>query len=117
MLAQIDPKAAADGLVGPAALGWIIVGLVIALAFVVRAYMAQNTEHAKALADANAKHAAELSAERAAHSAALAGVQAQLIEQLRTDAKEQRELLMQIVPLAGKLTEGLEIIESLSKGE
>lgn len=104
MLAQIDPKAAADGLVGPAALGWIIVGLVIALVFVVRAYMAQNTAHAKALADANAAHAAEVAA-----------MQKEMRETQRSDAKEMRELVRETVPLAGKLTEGLEILERLSK--
>jgi len=33
-----------------------------------------------------------------------------LIEQLRIDAKDQREILSQILPLSTKLSEGLEIL-------
>lgn len=47
----------------------------------------------------------ELSAARAAH-----------LETIKADAKEQREILTQIVPLSAKLTEGLEIIERMTKG-
>lgn len=92
VLAQIDPKAAADGLVGPAALGWIIVGLVIALLAVVRAYVLLGRES----------------------KAEVTAMQKEARETQRADAKEQRELLMQIVPLSAKLTEGLESLERIT---
>lgn len=38
------------------------------------------------------------------------------IETIKADAKEQREILTQIVPLSAKLTEGLEILERMTKG-
>ncbi len=92
VLAQVDPKAAADGLVGPAALGWIIVGLVIALVAVVRAYVVLSREN----------------------KAELATREKEARETAKADAKEQREMLMQIVPLSAKLTEGLESLERIT---
>ena len=50
------------------------------------------------------------SAEREARAKDLADSQAKLIEQLRVDAKDQREILSQILPLSTKLSEGLEIL-------
>lgn len=91
LLAQIDPKAAAEGL-GANFLPWALVLTLVALAFVVRYAISQNTAHAAAVA---AMHAEQLTAQR-------------------ENAKEMRELLMQIVPLSTKLTEALEIVERLT---
>lgn len=57
----------------------------------------------------------ELQGARVAHAKEIADAQAKLIETIRADAKEQREILGQIVPLAAKLTEGLEILERLTE--
>ncbi len=98
VLAQIDPKAAADGLVGPAALGWIIVGLVIALAFVV-----------KYAIDQNSKHATELATLQKAKDDAVGALQATLLATVKADAEEQRKLLIQVMPLSTKLLEMIEL--------
>lgn len=91
VLGQIDPKVAAEGL-GSNFLPWALVLTLVALAFVVRAYLAQNT----------------------AHAAEIAAMQKEARETQRADAKETRELLMQIVPLSAKLTEGLESLERIT---
>lgn len=52
-----------------------------------------------------------LDSERKAHASELLDSQTKLIESIRADAKEQREILSQIVPLSTRLTEGLEILE------
>lgn len=115
VLAQVDPvKTAADGLAAnfwPYALA--LVGA--ALVFVVRQYVAAQTAHAKELSEVRTAHAAELAKRNEAHAAELAKLQAQLIEALRDASKEQRDLLLQIVPLTGKLTQGLEIVEQMSR--
>lgn len=98
-LAQLDAKTAAEG-IGANFLPWAIVGLCIALGFTVKAYLAKSAEVA-------ALHVAQAAALEKAASERLADVKA--------DAKEQREILSQIVPLSTKLTEGLEILERLTK--
>lgn len=55
-----------------------------------------------------------VSTEREAAAKALADLQARYVDTIRADAKEQREILFQIVPLASKLTESLEILERLT---
>jgi apolipoprotein N-acyltransferase len=91
VLGQLDPKAAAEGL-GANFLPWALVIVLFALAWVVKAYVDQGQ-----------KHALELAA-----------VQKEARETQRADAKETRELLMQIVPLSAKLTEGLESLERIT---
>lgn len=44
----------------------------------------------------------------------LSAARSQLIETIKSDAKEQQSLLAQIVPLSSKLTEGLESLERLT---
>lgn len=44
----------------------------------------------------------------------LADLQTKYVETIRADAKEQREILAQVVPLTAKLTEGLELLEKLT---
>lgn len=56
----------------------------------------------------------QISEERRQYGVDLAQAQAKLIETLREDAKEQRAILSQIVPLSTRLTEAIEIIERLT---
>lgn len=95
VLAQIDPTAAvAQGLSGgnAQALAW---GLAISLAVIAYLY--------KQISDLRREHAVELAAKSK-----------ELADQLRADAKEQREILSQIVPLAAKLVDALEAVERLT---
>lgn len=95
VLAQVDPTAAvAGGLAGgnATALAW---ALAIAGGVIVYLY--------KQVSDLRSTHAAELAA-----------LQKETKEAQKSDAKEQRELLMQIVPLSAKLTEGLESLERIT---
>lgn len=55
-----------------------------------------------------------LSEDRKAFAQALASQQAALVETLKEDAKEQREILSQIVPLASKIVDGIEALERIS---
>lgn len=87
----MDPTPIANGLAANP-LAW---GLAIAL--VVIAYLYRKIDD-----------------ERRQHGADLVAAQNKLIETLREDAKEQREILSQIVPLATRLTEAIEIIERLT---
>ena len=95
-LAQIDPSGFSKDLNSALALG-----LALALAAIGYLFKSQNDE-------------------RREHAKALEAAQAKLVETIRADAKEQREILSQIVPLSTKLTEGLEILErvtdTLTKG-
>lgn len=52
--------------------------------------------------------------EKTKHAAEMAAREKEAREIARADAKEQRELLMQIVPLSAKLTEGLESLERIT---
>lgn len=87
----MDPAVAANGFASNP-LAWGLVAALAAVGFLFRT----------------------LSAERAAFAAALERNQTQLVETLKADAKEQREILSQIVPLATRLTEGIEILERIS---
>lgn len=90
----MDPASVANGLaVNP--LAWM---LAITLAVVGYLY--------KQLSDERVRHAKELGEAKDA-----------LIASIRADAKEQREILSQVVPLAAKLVEGLEILEDLTRDE
>ena len=102
-LAQIDLKPGADGL-GSNFLPWACAILIAALVYVVK--------HA---VDTNAKHAGEIAALQLTHATALEKVSADRLADVKADAKEQREILNQIVPLSAKLVEGLEILERLTK--
>ena len=55
-----------------------------------------------------------LSEDRKTFAQALASQQAALVETLKEDAKEQREILSQIVPLASKIVDGIEALERIS---
>jgi hypothetical protein len=94
VLAQVvDPTAAVANGLTQSPLAW---GLALALGAV--AYLFRT-----------------LNEERRASAQAIADVQAKLVETIRADAKEQREILSQVVPLATKLTEGLEILERVTE--
>jgi len=111
MLAQVDPtKAIAEGL-GANFLPYALALVLLALVFVVRAFMTQGAEHrAELKAIAVAAEARDK-----AHAEALALAHNERLVDMKNDAKEQREILSQIVPLAAKLTEGLEILERLTQ--
>lgn len=114
VLAQVDPtKVIADGLSGGTltqALGYACALLIIFIGLLLRAYLAQGTEHRAELARRDeAKDAATK-----AHADAVEKLSADRLVDMKADAKEQREILSQIVPLAAKLTEGLEILERLT---
>lgn len=53
--------------------------------------------------------------ERKAHLAEVSALQATLLATVKSGGEEQRKLLMEVVPLSAKLSEGLEILERLSK--
>ena len=98
VLAQIDAKSAAEGL-GRDFLPWAIVGLCIALAFVVRWALSLI------------KQIQTLQAEAAT---ALVKAASDRSEREREHAKELREVLMQVMPLSMKMAEGLELLERLT---
>lgn len=98
LLAQIDPKVAAEGL-GRDFLPWAVVALVLALGAVIRWALSLN---------------ATIHANEKANAAQVAKLQSERTEREREHAKELRDLLMQLVPLTTKLTEGLEIVERLT---
>ncbi len=56
-----------------------------------------------------------LNEERKAHLAEVAALQATLLSTVKAGAEEQRQLLTELIPLSEKLTEGLEILERLTK--
>lgn len=91
VLGQVDPATVAGGFSKDltTALAWGLALALIAVAYLFRQISANNAEHAKEIAALNKAQ----------------------FEQLRADAKEQREILQQIVPLAGKLVEGVETLE------
>jgi hypothetical protein len=91
-LAQVDPTSAIAGGLAANPLAW---GL--ALALVAIAYLFKT-----------------LSEERKNAAVELASLRDKQVEQLKQDAKEQREILSQIVPLAAKLVDGLEVLERLT---
>jgi hypothetical protein len=94
LLAQVDPSTVANGLSKDlnTALAW---GLALALLAIAYLFKSQNDE-------------------RKEYAKALEAAQTKLVETIRADAKEQREILSQIVPLSTKLTEGLEILERVT---
>lgn len=55
-----------------------------------------------------------LSEDRKVFARALEEQQASLVATLKEDAKEQREILSQIVPLASKIVDGIEALERIS---
>jgi hypothetical protein len=91
ILGQIDPTPVADGL-AKNPLAW---GLALSLLAIGYLFRTMNDE-------------------RKAHATALEAAQKTLVETIKADAKEQREILSQIVPLSSKLTEGLEILERVT---
>lgn len=92
MLAQIDPSVVANGLAS-APIAWIA-----ALALGGGVYLFRL-----------------LNEERKAHLAEVAALQATLLSTVKAGAEEQRKLLTELIPLSEKLSEGLEILERLTK--
>lgn len=113
LLVQVDPERLASGLAANP-LAWGLVLTIGAIVFLFKALIDGKSTAAKELAEAKAQAAKDLADERAKLGAALADAQAKLVEQLRADAKEQKETLSSIVPLAHKLTEALEILERVT---
>lgn len=91
MLAQIDPTAAAESLAHNP-LAYVAALALLAVGFLFRLLNEERKAHALALETARTAH----------------------LETVKADAKEQREILSQIVPLASKLTEGLDILERIT---
>lgn len=115
MLAQVDPtKAIADGF-GTQFLPYALALVTLALVGVFKLLWDQSRGHATEIAATNKAHTEEISALNKAHSDALALAHTERLADMKADAKEQREILSQIVPLAAKLTEGLEILERLTQ--
>lgn len=95
VLAQVDPSTVAQGFAKDlnTALAWGLALALFAVAFLVRQVLTDREKHAAEIAALN----------KAAR------------DDLRADAREQREILQQIVPLAAKLVEGVETIERLTE--
>lgn len=91
LLAQVDPAGAAEGL-AKNPLAYIAAVLLLSLGYMFKLYAEERTRSAAALETARAAH----------------------LETVKADAKDQREILSQIVPLASKLTDGLEILERVT---
>jgi cell division protein FtsB len=103
LLAQIDVKTTAEGL-GSNFLPWALVLVLVALGFVVRHTI-----------EAGRQHAAALEALQKAKDAEVAALQKTLLETVKSDAEEQRKLLMTVMPLSTKLLEMLELTKEESE--
>lgn len=91
LLAQIDPATVANGLASNP-LAWIAALALAASGYLFTIIMRDRKDHAAELAQVRKEH----------------------LESIKADAKEQREILGQIIPLAGKLVEGLESLERIT---
>lgn len=91
LLAQIDPSTVANGLQANP-LAWIAALALLAAGYLFNVILRDRKDHA-----------AELAAVRNEH-----------LQTIKEDAKEQREILAQVIPLATKLTEGLESLERIA---
>ena len=90
--ASVDPVSAAAGGLATNPLAYICAVLLAVVAFLYRQQVARET----------------------AQAAALEALRKQQIEDARSDQKEQRELLMQVVPLSSKLVEAVELLEKIT---
>lgn len=89
--AQLDPSVAADSL-AKNPLAYVAALGLFSTAFLLRSLLAEKDSSAAALNAMNSK----------------------MIESMKEDAKEQREILSQVIPLASKLVDGVETLERVT---
>lgn len=101
-IAQLDPTIIADGL-GKNPLLWIATLSLLVNGWMFRTMMADKKESAAALLAEKEKSASAVDAANRA-----------MVEALKEDQKEQKQIMGEIIPLAGKLVDAIETVNRVA---
>lgn len=112
ILAQIDATKATEGM-GRDFLPWAVLGLCLALGFVVRSYLVMRAEKDKAIAELQKAKDEAIKALQKEKDDATAALQSQLLAQIRSDGAELRKTLESVLPAQARM---LEIIDLVKEG-